>query len=106
MAKKSATKKSTAAKTAKPAAEKVTAKTAKKSTAKATAPKTPLSEESIGIAAGELWARLTEKPATVAELKKATSCSDELTLVAIGWLAREGKLHFETTSRSVTLSLA
>ncbi len=105
MAKKTATNKAPSATAIKPATKKTSETSPAKNTKKAAVPKPPLTQEAIGIAAGEVWARLAEKPATVAELKKATDCSDELTLIAIGWLAREGKLQFESTARSVTLSL-
>jgi hypothetical protein len=42
---------------------------------------------------------------TIAGLKKAVDAPDEVVLAALGWLARENKLAFETNGRSVTVSL-
>ena len=78
-----------------------------KAAKKSTAPKNNITDHTIGEAAGEVWLQLTENEGlTVAAVKKATRCPDDVTLMAIGWLAREGKLHFETTGRSVKLTLA
>jgi hypothetical protein len=66
-----------------------------------------VSSELIGQTAGEVWRVLSERGGqTVAGLKKAVDAPDELVLAALGWLAREDKLAFETNGRSVTVSLA
>ena len=68
--------------------------------------KVGLSAESIGQAAGDVWKVLSERGGqTIAGLKKALDAPDELVMSAIGWLAREDKLAFETSGRSVTVSL-
>ena len=63
------------------------------------------SDEIIGDAAGQIWHALTSGPQTVASLKKSVDAPGDLVPAAIGWLAREGKLKFDSTGRSVTVSL-
>jgi hypothetical protein len=66
----------------------------------------PPSTQAIGEVAGQVWQALSDNgPQTVAALKKAVGVSDEIVLAAIGWLAREDKLEFETSGRSTTVSL-
>lgn len=88
---------------------KVTPAAPKKSASKkpaAAAPKPSLTDEQIGYAAGEVWAALNEAdPMTLAALKKALDQPAETTLIALGWLAREGKLRFEASGRSVKVGL-
>lgn len=107
MAKKTAKKspaKNGAPKKKKPAATKGAKKAAPKKPASAPAP--PYGAEQIGLAAGEVWSALNAGgPQTIAALKKASKGSAEQTLMAIGWLAREGKLDFTTSGRSVKVSL-
>lgn len=65
-----------------------------------------LSDEMIGHAAGDVWRVLSERGSqTLAGLKKSVDASDDVVLMAVGWLAREGKLAFETSGRAVTVSL-
>ncbi|HJQ82122.1 MAG TPA: winged helix-turn-helix domain-containing protein [Lacipirellulaceae bacterium] len=65
-----------------------------------------MTNESIGQAAGEVWQLLDSQGAqSVPAIKKATSVSDDLVLAAIGWLAREDKLNFSKSGRSLTISL-
>ena len=67
----------------------------------------PLASESIGEAAGAIWAYLDAAgPQPIAKLKKAVDAPADTVLAAIGWLAREGKLSFEANGKSVTISLA
>ena len=65
-----------------------------------------ISNEQIGHVAGDLW-RLLDKQGgqNLAAIKKATSASDELVLAAIGWLAREDKLEFSASGRTLKISL-
>jgi hypothetical protein len=116
MAKKTAKKA-----TPKPASEKATppeaAKTAKtdtppkaiakKSTPPAAPPETPsVTGDAIGYAAGDVWGALHGKGwQTLAAVKKATDSPSDLTLMAIGWLAREGKLDFAASGKTVKLTL-
>jgi hypothetical protein len=75
------------------------------STAPAT-PKVALTEAAIGHAAGDIWNVLSDRGGqTIAGLKKAVGAPDDVVLAALGWLARENKLAFETNGRSVTVSL-
>ena len=63
-------------------------------------------KEKIGTDAGCLWNFLNEnEPKTVKELKKLAKMTDKEIYAAIGWLAREEKLHFEETDSDIYLSL-
>jgi hypothetical protein len=65
-----------------------------------------LSNESIGEAAGQVWQLLdSQGPQSVPSIKKAISAPDDVILAAIGWLAREDKLSFSKSGRSLTISL-
>ena len=78
-----------------------------KKTASAEPPKQRgLSSEIIGTTAGDVWRVLSDRGGqTLAGLKKAIDASDDQVLLAIGWLAREDKLSFETNGRTITVSL-
>lgn len=70
------------------------------------AAKPSLDEESIGYAAGEVWNILhAGGPQTIAAIKKVATVSGDAVVMAIGWLAREGKLQFDASGRSVKVSL-
>ena len=63
--------------------------------------------ERIGDAAGIVWNELGEKgKVTLSELKKIRVgfTSDEV-IAAVGWLAREGKIAFQSKGRVSYLSL-
>lgn len=78
----------------------------KSAAAKSAAPKSAAwSDVLIGDTAGQVWHVLSSGPQTVANLKKAIDAPSDLVLAAIGWLAREGKLKFDSSGRSVTISL-
>jgi hypothetical protein len=65
-----------------------------------------IASEQIGQVAGEVWHFLNEHgEQDLATVKKAIKAPGELTLAAIGWLAREGKLNFPQGGRSATVSL-
>jgi hypothetical protein len=103
--------KATKPEAAKPAAP-VKPAAAKASPAKATAPKAAPAEtpsitgDAIGYAAGDVWGALHGQGwQTLAAVKKATDCPSDLTLMAIGWLAREGKLDFAASGKTVKLTL-
>jgi hypothetical protein len=65
-----------------------------------------LSSEVIGETAGEIWRVLSDRGGqTMAGLKKSVDAPDELVMAALGWLARENKLAFQTNGRSITVSL-
>ena len=60
----------------------------------------------IGMAAGTVWSYLNDKGATsLASLKKGVDVPTELTIAAVGWLAREEKLEFITSGKTVKLAL-
>ena len=64
------------------------------------------SNDQIGAVAGEIWQRLAkESEQSLAARKKSNSAPADLVMAAIGWLAREGKLHFRTSGRTVKVSL-
>ena len=67
--------------------------------------KPSLSDELIGNAAGKVWHTLTAGEQTLAALKKSVDSQPELVLAALGWLAREGKLDFVTSGRSLKIAL-
>ncbi len=49
----------------------------------------------IGETAGKVWRHLHQRgPTTVAEIATGVGCQREAVERAIGWLAREDKLHF------------
>jgi hypothetical protein len=65
-----------------------------------------ISNEQIGHVAGDVWHSLDKDGGqNLAALKKATGASDELVLAAIGWLAREDKLEFTASGKTVKISL-
>jgi hypothetical protein len=125
MAKKTAPKKTAAASTA--AEPKATTKAPKPAAATkpAAAKKAPTKSESkaasngdsstaatalgthqIGETAGAVWYYLTENSeASLATIKKDLNLSADLLLAAVGWLAREEKLEFNVSGKSVKLSL-
>jgi hypothetical protein len=119
-----AKKKSAApAKETKPAAPKAPKATAPKASApKATAAKKSppkadsngdastatdvLGHEQIGFVAGDVWLYLSDNgQSSLATLKKEVNTTPELLCAAVGWLAREDKLDFEVTGKTVKVSL-
>jgi hypothetical protein len=88
------------------AADRSTAETSKRAASAPTAGKASWSSDTIGLTAGEVWRVLDERgEQSVAGLKKAVDASDELVLAALGWLAREDKVAFATSGRSISVSL-
>jgi len=61
----------------------------------------------IGESAGRIWQYLNEHPsATPREANKALKMDESLLYMAIGWLAREGKLAFSGEEKNrVKISL-
>ena len=73
-----------------------------------TAPKgqPEISPIAIGHAAGEIWGLLsTNGDQTLAAIKKSVDAPSDMVLAAIGWLAREDKIDFTTSGRTVKISL-
>jgi len=63
-------------------------------------------ENLIGNTAGEIWRLLeAEGPMTVSGLVKRTQQSQSVVNMAVGWLAREGKIAFSQSKRGLYLSL-
>ncbi len=63
-------------------------------------------EAEIGKAAGISWQYLDQHgETTLSKLKQGTKLSEQIVLMALGWLAREGKLSFVQDRRSLKLSL-
>jgi hypothetical protein len=61
----------------------------------------------IGKNAGKVWQTLKEKgPLVASAIKKATGLDDKSLYMALGWLAREGKVKFETKLGLVYVSLS
>jgi hypothetical protein len=65
-----------------------------------------LTSDEIGHVAGEVWQLLTdENNRSLASIKKSIDAPDVLILAAIGWLAREDKLQFDTSGRFTNVLL-
>ena len=62
--------------------------------------------KSIGTDAGKIWNFLTKNgPASSTKIATVTGLNKSETQRAIGWLACEQKLAFETNGRTETISL-
>ena len=62
--------------------------------------------EDIGSVAGDVWHYLEEKSeATVTKLTRELGENERTILMAIGWLAREGKLDFEKRKQGTYITL-
>jgi hypothetical protein len=60
----------------------------------------------VGITAGKVWHALSsEGPLTMAELKKRVDGQGDLVPLAIGWLAREDKIHIKPDKRTLRVQL-
>ena len=66
-----------------------------------------MNTETIGMAAGKVWAFLSENgESSRAQLKKGIEDIDEFILAAaVGWLAREDKIVFVKAGRSFNIVL-
>jgi hypothetical protein len=63
-------------------------------------------EKRIGDAAGIVWRHLDQhSEATLSELRQGTKLSDQLVLLGLGWLAREGKVSLVQDKRTLKVSL-
>ena len=104
-----AAKPKAATKASKPPADKnTTTKSASKAATNGEASNaaTALGNHQIGEIAGVVWFYLNEEgEASVATIKKDLSVSADLLLAAVGWLAREEKLEFAVSGKTVTISL-
>lgn len=63
--------------------------------------------QEIGLVVGELWRHLEANgPGTFDQIRKELGLKDGVLLMAVGWLAHEGKLSFEAAGRTFVLSLS
>lgn len=63
-------------------------------------------EDAIGESAGKVWRYLeTQGPRSVSQIQRGTGLSQSLTYLALGWLAREGKVRFEQEGRSLLVGV-
>ncbi|NLH16606.1 MAG: winged helix-turn-helix domain-containing protein [Phycisphaerae bacterium] len=64
-------------------------------------------EEQIGSAAGQVWTYLAKKKSSVSltDLPKLTDLKPNLAYMGLGWLAREGKLCYETKAGKTLVGL-
>ena len=63
-------------------------------------------EESIGATAGKVWSYLHDNgKARLSGIEKSVKAPRAAVLMAIGWLAREGKLEFGQENRSTQVWL-
>lgn len=60
----------------------------------------------IGENAGLIWNALQGGALTLKALKKATKLKNEELYLALGWLAREGKLNFTEEAGDTLIALA
>jgi len=60
----------------------------------------------IGENAGAIWGALQNGALGLKALKKATKLKNEELYMALGWLAREGKVTFEEAEADVIVALA
>jgi hypothetical protein len=62
--------------------------------------------EKIGINAGLIWSVIENGELNVKAVKKATKLAEKDLNLALGWLAREGKIKFNEVENEVFVSLA
>ena len=61
----------------------------------------------IGSVAGMIWHFLdVHGPVTLSKLAKEIDAPRDAVMQGVGWLAREGKIRFDETPRSRTITLA
>ena len=62
--------------------------------------------EDIGNAAGTVWRYLEAQGSrSVSQIQRDTRLSQSLTYLALGWLAREGKVRFAQERRALLVGL-
>ncbi|MDR1585441.1 MAG: winged helix-turn-helix domain-containing protein [Prevotellaceae bacterium] len=62
--------------------------------------------DTIGINAGLIWEALGNGELTIKEVKKAAKLTEKDLNLALGWLAREGKVNFNEIEKELFVSLA
>ena len=65
-----------------------------------------MKKETIGINAGLVWQALQSGEMEVKAVKKATKLTEKDLNLALGWLAREGKVNFNEVEKELFVSLA
>ncbi len=65
-----------------------------------------MKKETIGINAGLVWQALQSGEMEVKAVKKATKLTEKDLNLALGWLAREGKVNFKEVEKELFVSLA
>lgn len=69
-------------------------------------PQRTLSNDEIGSVAGDIWRLLGDQNAlSLTAIKKSINAPSDMVVAAVGWLAREDKLVFKKSGRSVKVSL-
>ena len=64
-------------------------------------------EDKIGVVAGQIWKLLAEKgQVNINDIPKLTNQKSLIAYQGLGWLAREGKLCYETKGQQTVISLA
>ncbi len=63
-------------------------------------------KSTIGLNAGLVWKALEKEQTNVKALKKATKLTDKDLYLALGWLAREGKVSFVEEEKEILVALA
>ena len=62
--------------------------------------------QKIGENAGQVWGALENGAQGIKALKKATKLKNEELYLALGWLAREGKISFTEAEADTVVALA
>ena len=65
-----------------------------------------MKKEEIGNKAGLVWQALQNGEMEVKAVKKATKLTEKDLNLALGWLAREGKVNFNEVEKELFVSLA
>lgn len=65
-----------------------------------------MKKEEIGNNAGLVWQVLQNGEMEVKAVKKATKLTEKDLNLALGWLAREGKVNFKEVEKELFVSLA
>ncbi len=64
-------------------------------------------DEQIGQAAGKVWQVLSKKGnVNVSDLPKLTGLKSQMAYQGLGWLAREGKISYQTKGQRTVVCLA
>ena len=62
--------------------------------------------DAIGESAGKVWRYLEAQGLrSVSQIERGTGLSQSLTYLALGWLAREGKIHFKQEGRALLVGI-